>query len=98
MIIVVKTVAGMVKIDIYCDGNMEVRETINCLESRSIHLLYQKVLKLFMEVTDEQQRSSAKIACTSKGLYKNNINYIWVPAEDVYKRQEVRDYEYEETW
>ena len=54
MIIVVKTVAGMVKIDIYCDGNMEVRETINCLESRSIHLLYQKVLKLFMEVTDEQ--------------------------------------------
>ena len=54
LIIVVKTVAGMVKIDIYCDGNMEVRETINCLESRSIHLLYQKVLKLFMEVTDEQ--------------------------------------------
>lgn len=37
-----------------CDGNMEVRETINCLESRSIHLLYQKVLKLFMEDTDEQ--------------------------------------------
>ena len=22
-----------------------------------------------------------KIACTSKGLYKNNINYIWVPAD-----------------
>ncbi len=54
MIIVVKDTDGIVKADIYCDGKLESGETMNGLESRSIHLLYQKILKLFMEDENEQ--------------------------------------------
>lgn len=70
MIIVVKTVAGMVKIDIYCDGNMEVRETINCLESRSIHLLYQKVLKLLWRLRMSNREAVRKLLALLKDYTK----------------------------
>lgn len=54
MVIDVTNIDKMVKVNIYCDGRSKMEEIINLDGKKAIQLLYQKILKFFMEDEDEQ--------------------------------------------
>lgn len=53
MVIEVRDTNGTIKGQVYCDGNLELEENMDCMGHRAIGIFYQKIVKLFMEDTDE---------------------------------------------
>lgn len=53
IVIKVNDTDGEVKTEVYCGGKIEIERIFECIDHRALNVLYQEILRLFTEDTDE---------------------------------------------